>query len=63
MQSEPRDVSPHESGTADPLRPTSLLVRAADSKRVFRAEGPVNPCVEGPVKPCVENTVMREMAR
>ena len=41
VRSEPRDVSPHESGVVDPSRRAPLLVHATDGKRVFRADGPV----------------------
>ena len=40
-RTEPRDVSPHESGAVDPWGRTPLLVHAADGKRVYRADGPV----------------------
>jgi hypothetical protein len=46
VPSEPRATPPHESRAADPLRPTLLLVYAADGKRVFRADGPVTRHVE-----------------
>ena len=46
MPSEPRATPPHESRAADPLRPTLLLVYAADGRRVFRADGPVTRRVE-----------------
>lgn len=44
--SEPRDVSPHESGSADPSRRAQLHVHAVMGKQVFQADGRVNRHVD-----------------
>src|SRR5436305_111755 len=41
-ESEPRDVSPHESGALAPSRRGALPVHAADAKQVFRADSAVD---------------------
>jgi hypothetical protein len=42
VRSEPRDISPHESGAVDASRRRPLLVHADDGKQVFRPDGPVD---------------------